>query len=366
MRVARALPIVLLVLLVAAAAAGGAFVWRARRHPKPVASIATTHFVNSLAVSPAGDLLAAAEHPQFSLYALPSGNKSPIVLEGAPVTDGSHRDSPVQVAFTPRGERLVGLADGTVYVWSMPSGKLEGKFTREPYGVVSFALSPDGGSIVTAPNATSVDPDQPRKSPFVKPKLEARKLGDLSGVLWTGPENDRHMGHLAWSSRGDLLAIAFYGGSAELVSSRDGTLRTKLSLESKSGWSELAFAPDGSLFATANDETGVLLWSAETGSLIRTIVAQGDRPCSLAFSADGDRLLAGYLVGFGSPVEARLFSARDGSLVREFAPHGYGEHNTVAGPGRVKFATQVALSSHGEWIVEGGTAGWIQVWPAPR
>ena len=62
--------------------------------------------------------------------------------------------------------------------------------------------------------------------------------------------------------------------------------------------------------------TGVRLWEAATGQLIRTFKGHADAVSSVAFSPDGTRLLSG-----SADKTLRLWDVATGRLIRTFEGH---------------------------------------------
>src|SRR5262249_32629592 len=81
----------------------------------------------------------------------------------------------------------------------------------------------------------------------------------------------------------------------------------------------VAFAPDGSRFATAGSEGTVKLWDGETGEEGLTLKGPGGGLYAVAFSPDGSRLGAASAEG-----TVRIWDARPGSAERQLEREALG------------------------------------------
>ncbi len=89
-----------------------------------------------------------------------------------------------------------------------------------------------------------------------------------------------------------LLAVIPRGAPAELWEVSSGRRRARLATEF-GGTRGGAFSPDGSLFATADDDTRVRLWRTVDGALASASEEALLEPFTVDFAPDGSALLAG-------------------------------------------------------------------------
>jgi WD40 repeat protein len=106
----------------------------------------------------------------------------------------------------------------------------------------------------------------------------------------------------------------------------------------------IAFAPDGSLLATADAEGTIALRDPRTGTAVRTLVGHHGGATSVAFSGDG-----AIVCGGGGDEGAYLWQARTGQPLRTIRPEKSLRQRILGGPEMT--ITSVALSSDGGTLV---------------
>jgi WD40 repeat protein len=102
-------------------------------------------------------------------------------------------------------------------------------------------------------------------------------------------ELDDYVAHLAWSPRGDALAIA--GGEGKVALARPGAheLALEKTGEHLLGTLALAWQPHGRLFATSGQDGSIALWD-DTGKPVKRWKPAPTATQALAWSPDGELL----------------------------------------------------------------------------
>lgn len=287
--------------------------------------------VQSIAFSPDGQTI------------LTSGNSGLVQIRR--VGDGSEIFSApgVVAALSPDGTRVAvanGSTDlGMITVYDIVSKKplLTFRSGTENHSMVAF--SPDGTQIVAALNNGAIR---------LHNSATGASLANLSGHTATVQgfvfTSDGHFGASVsldatlrvWETTSDSDDIvSFPAGNGAIWSARFSPDGSRVAMgadgvrvfDSRSGEQLLAittgsivlstaFSPDGSKIATAEEDGRARVWDAETGFPISEFTGHGrNSVLAVAFSPDGTAVAS---TATGDPAAARMWSAADGSEIREF------------------------------------------------
>jgi hypothetical protein len=234
----------------------------------------------SVNFSPDGDLLAVASKraDQIAVYRVAANGS----LARAPESPVDGIDGAKQVEFTPNGKVLVALGDGTLYFYAVAGDGRLTPLSGSPVGGggQAFAISPDGKVIAAAGGDTL---NVYAFSVFAG-SVTMKLLPGAPG--WTGDTGADRADDVAFNRAGSLIAVA--SGKPRSVSTF--ALLTDLSQPTK---------VEGSPFEN---------WGENEPHVCC-------RQSSIAFSADGSRLLAtnfGWPEIGGNYSAATLFSVGDG------------------------------------------------------
>lgn len=244
-----------------------------------------------LAFSPDGGRLAAtAPDGRVAIWASADAEELLVIQD--------HATDVTALAWTPDNTRLVsGGLNGHLHVRDAGTGRLVRRLLAHDSAVLTIAFHPDGDTLASGSHDGTI-----RTWPLETPV----PLATLPGG-------------------GGLAAVAFSPDGRQLaVATRDDrdlriwevpAVRQARVMENAAGLAtRLAFSPDGHLLATTScDRDGdVILWNMASGER-NAILAGSDRPVdSLAFSADGRRLLVTHRGGAVAvwSVKARIPTAR--------------------------------------------------------
>jgi parallel beta-helix repeat protein len=195
-----------------------------------------TSYVNSVAFSPDGKILASGSYKEIKLWDVATG-KELRTLRG-------HTDRAFSVAFSPDGKILAsGSEDKTIKLWDVATGTEIRTLQGHTYWVYSVAFSPDGKILASG----SYD--------------ETIKLWDVA----TGRELRTLSGHtssvesVAFSPDGKILASGSYDETIKLWDVATGKEIRTLSGHTGHVLS-VAFSPDGKVLASGSDDKTIKLW----------------------------------------------------------------------------------------------------------
>lgn len=287
--------------------------------------------ITDLVFSPDGSLLATAS--------LDGTIRIWDAADGSPIrTLRGHSGGVNSIAFSPDGEQLAsGSDDRTARIWSVSDGSLQR--TLSPImksRVVKVEFSPDGSLLALGGNRCVVElrrvPSGILSRTIVPLRcapgnggsvefwgLEFTQDGSrvLTGegrpccgggilqwweaeeytppvVLKTGIVVVRDM---ALSPDGSEIALALVGLSDFwLLDSTTGEVRAVLP-DHVFRVNDVEYSPDGSLLASASNDTGIGLWSAADGVLLRMLQEHRMQATAVAFSPDGLSLASGSQEG---------------------------------------------------------------------
>lgn len=294
-----------------------------------------------------------------------------------------HRKGVCAVAFSPDGRWVLsggGLYDDTLKIWEVATGREVRTFSGHENAVCTVAFSPDGQWVLSGGSGT----DPTLRIWEVASGQELRKLTDhRESVLSSAVSNDgkwilsgsRDHTLKLWESatgrtvrtfrghEGGVTSVAFSPNGRWALSGSDdrsmklwdvNTGKEIRTFRGEVGGSitAVAFSPDGgSVISGGYLDQPIKLWEVATGKIIRTYQSSGQTIASLAFSLDGQRILAGYQDESGAPV-LKLFDAHNGKKIRNF-------HGTQVA------ITSLAFSRDTNWIVSGSMDSMTRLWELP-
>lgn len=223
---------------------------------------------------------------------------------GADITLSGHQDNVETVAFSPDGALLATGADDRLRLWNARTG--DHVRTLDDPWVQSAAFGPDGDLLASGCQRDVC--------------LWDVESGELSAAL-TGHEGAVH--GLAFNGDGTMLATASQDTTVRLWDIAAGEHLTTLSGH-RSNVRAVAFSPDGETLVTGGHIT-VRLWDVETGKGIAELTEHGNSTVhTVAFSPDGTTFASGdasgnVLIWDAETNERRAMRDEHGSTVNAMA-----------------------------------------------
>ena len=242
------------------------------------------------------------------------------------------------LAFSPDSKRLVttaGSGDQRTIVWSTATGEQELVILGGDGLMNGARFSPDGRRVVTVESAQDAQGN---------PHATIRVLDATAGSEIVRTVLDENLfAPPLFSPDGNQIAVG--GDSVEILDATTG--HTMTHIDPGAGTSDLAFSPDGSRLATANDQFANV-WDLSAGGSeivdpqVRLFGQTGLG--GIDWSSDGRLIATG-----GGDGTARIWDATSGSQILRLAGHAGG-------------VALVSFSPDGSKLLTGGGDGTARVW----
>jgi WD40 repeat protein len=212
-------------------------------------------FVNSLAISPDGKILASGSWDKT----IKIWNLETTELLG---TLTGHSDRVNSVAISYDGKMLVsGSSDETIKFWNLHNGDLLCTFPGHSMEVNSVAINPKGQIIASCGGADNTI------------KLWNLRTGELLRTLKGHSDN---VNAVVFSPDGKILASGSSDATSKVWDVESGKLLRTLS-GLNVGVNSVAIAPDGQILASVSNDYTIKLRNLHTGSLLRILNTNSGR-----------------------------------------------------------------------------------------
>jgi WD40 repeat protein/tRNA A-37 threonylcarbamoyl transferase component Bud32 len=211
----------------------------------------------------------------------------------------------------------------------------------------SSTTTTDTGSYI--PNASAVDaaiwsPNGVYLAEAVGQWVQVRDLS-TGVVIQTYQVDSSNTDYLAWSPDNTRIASANDDGTANVWAVKDGTTIATFKGQTRR-MSELSWSPDGTKVASSSDDGTVQVWDASTGSVLFTYREHTDMVWTVAWSPDGSSIASG-----GADSTVQVWAAANGT--RQLIYQGH--HGGVG---------HLSWSPDGVNIASASEDGTVQVWNA--
>ncbi len=175
------------------------------------------------------------------------------------------------------GWLALGGQDGTVKVWDVKARQSLVTIEAHKQPVTGLAFSSDGTRLATASNDQTIKIwDWQAKKLITQLKVSAFKI--------------------AFAPDGTQLAVA-EDHQITLWNAQDGKLATTLTTGPRAPSDTLLYSPDGQYIVNGGSIQTLTIWDTKTGKLVNTLPDAGGDVNAVAFSQDGDLLVTSVLGG---------------------------------------------------------------------
>ena len=262
--------------------------------PTPVLQQGHSKRIWSLAFAPDKSLLAtASEDGTARLWDMASGQLKLNLAHNTPVT---------RVAFAANGHTLITQSNSQLRFWDAQNGQMLGQSPVSPSNMAMFAVNGDMVTVYTPQNQIqtwNARTGQIASTHPWKPETYQRYgrplafLPDGKTLLFQREEQEE----IDPANNGANAARRYKIITFQLLDADTGESRLTLQsfeLRSDQGYNQdIAFAPDGSAFGLANNDSGARVWSLKTGKMLPVLKGNASPVTTLAFSPDGKKLATG-------------------------------------------------------------------------
>lgn len=281
------------------------------RNFKPV-----SHRIESIAVSPDGETIAAASNASIHLWAFDQRDDTPRTLQG-------HQNSIARIAFSNNGKWLIsGSFDRTARLWDVAGGKMIRQVNADPDNAIcSVAFARDDATFFTCSYGGRLgqwkteNGERLREWKGLKEIAQLFVLPDgktLAAITWNNgaffwdlqqrSDSDWHVKHLpAHSGYGEFTRDGKRFASAAICFPSDSPVKVYDRASAKDlfelpghrgGTYYYVFSPDGKTLTTYGNDHTLRRWDLSTRKEIDISAGHQNRATGAVFTRDGKQVVS--------------------------------------------------------------------------
>lgn len=270
---------------------------------------------------------------------------------------GETEGSLVGLSISPDARRIAAvqrsLSNTSALLLDSATGRQVGAIENRSSGNNSAEFSADSSRVLTISDDKSVqvwNAESGEQIASMRVAVPETEYGTLVAVL--GPDG----AHIAVAEN--------FGKSVQIWNVARGKLSIVLDLQSR-GLSTLAFSPDGQVLVAGSHDGTARIWDFSRGQEIAQLEGSGQRVTTIAFSLDGARIAIGSECSHHNETREwteggriRLCDARNGAELLVLRGHQYGIDSAQFNRNGTQIIT-ASSDSIRAWDVSGGGELWV-------
>jgi len=254
--------------------------------------------VNTLAITPNKQYIAAGGHPQIRLFELGPNNPQPII------TFNGHKGNVIALGFNKEGRWMYsGSEDGSVKIWDLRNPNPVHDFEhKEP--CTSVTLHPNQKHLLTAHQNGEI-------------RVLDQQTGNVLHSFF--PEGETSIQSVSIDPTGKFFCAVNNKGSCMIYEIEQDFSAYKLMKKWKAHDRYILkclWSPNSKMLATTSADHTAKIWLLEDFSLYKTLVGHQRWVWDCTFSANST-----YLITVSSDTGARLWDLSQGETIRHFTGH---------------------------------------------
>ncbi|MFN6445887.1 MAG: eIF2A-related protein [Nostoc sp. DedSLP05] len=241
----------------------------------------------------------------------------------------AHTSAVTSVVFSPDGKTIATASnDTTIKLWDLKGKELTKSPLNHSAGVTSVVFSPDGKTLASVSKDKTV------------------KLWDLKGKLLHTLKHGGEVTTVAFSPDNKILASGSENKTVKLWDLKKGKELTKLPLKHDAEVTTVVFSPDSKTLASVTKDNAITIWNLQ-GDRLKSFIGHEADVTTVAFSPDGSTLAS------ASKDNTVILWNLQGKLLQTFAGHEAGVTSVAFSPDGNTLASTSKDKTVKLWSIDG-------------